>query len=115
VNGLEHATRRRHGGIGEAWTGFGHVFGEAPRTPAMTNTAVALLARRVREIGASSGRGNERKLCCSFIERGRGEEWSAREMERWPAVLKGHYMRQFSFMALIERNGRESNGGFEHH
>jgi hypothetical protein len=78
-------------------------------------TAVALLARRVREIGASSGRGNERKLCCSFVERGRGEEWSAREMERWPAVLMGHYMRQFSFMALIERNGRESNGGFEHH
>jgi hypothetical protein len=38
VNGLEHATRRRHGGIGEAWTGFGHVFGEAPRTPAMTNS-----------------------------------------------------------------------------
>jgi hypothetical protein len=70
--------------------------------------AVALTARGVREMEASSGKGNERELCCSFIERGRGQE-------RSPAVFNGHYMRQFPFMALMERNGRGSNGGFEHH
>jgi hypothetical protein len=32
VNGLEHAmAKARHGGIGEAWMGFGHVSGEARR------------------------------------------------------------------------------------
>jgi hypothetical protein len=34
------------------------------------------------ERGASLGRGNERELCCSFIERGRGEDESARGRER---------------------------------
>jgi hypothetical protein len=29
ANGLERATRRRHSGIDEAWTGFGHISGEA--------------------------------------------------------------------------------------
>jgi hypothetical protein len=33
-------------------------------------------------MGACSGRGNERELCCSFIERGRGEDESARETEK---------------------------------
>jgi hypothetical protein len=48
VNGLEHTTRRRHGGIGEAWTGFGHVFGEAPRTPATVQDVAAGEAVRRR-------------------------------------------------------------------
>ena len=66
---------------------------EQGAAPAMTNSGDggggSIDEKSEREIGASSGRGNERELCCSFIERGRGEERSAREMERWPAVLQG--------------------------
>jgi hypothetical protein len=37
-------------------------------------------------MGESSGREDGREALLPFIERGRGEEESARERERWPAV-----------------------------
>jgi hypothetical protein len=47
--------------------------GDERQTP--TTTAVALTARRVREMGASSGRGGNERLGCPFIEReGRGKD-----------------------------------------
>jgi hypothetical protein len=39
ANRLERVTRRRHD---EAWTGFGHVSGEAPRTAERTTTVWAI-------------------------------------------------------------------------
>jgi hypothetical protein len=80
VNGLERATRRRHGGIGEAWRGFGHVSGEL-RLRSTTATTVSSGGEGeneegVRE-GAQAGRG--RGLSVQFIEK--GERESQREGE----------------------------------
>jgi hypothetical protein len=54
-------------------------------------------------------------LCCLFIERGREEERSLpRELQWALAVLHGHQWH-CSFYSIMGRNGRGSNGGFEHH
>jgi hypothetical protein len=51
----------------------------------MTNSGDERRAR-VRGMGESSGREDGREALLPFIERGRGEDESARERERWPAV-----------------------------
>jgi hypothetical protein len=70
------------------------------RTP-----AVVLTAMRVREMGASLGRGKMERGFAAFYREQEGEE-------RSPVVFNGHHMRQF-LTRVMERNGRGSNGGFD--
>jgi hypothetical protein len=60
VNGLERATRRRHGGIGEAWRGFGHVSGEL-RLRSTTATTVSSDGEGENEEGVREGAQAERE------------------------------------------------------
>jgi hypothetical protein len=73
------------------------------RTP--TTAAVVLTAMRVREMGASLGRGKMKRGSAAFYREQEREE-------RSPVVFNGHHMRQF-LTRVMERNGRGSNGGFD--